>query len=70
MKLLVAELKYLLAEANSGHLRGMLFVAHRVGSDTKRYGNVGDYSLADFALGIKLAELELDSIVAADHEPE
>jgi len=67
---LVTELEYLLAEATAGRLRGMLFVATRVGTDDARFGNAGEYSLAEFALGVKLLELELDSIVTHGKEPD
>jgi hypothetical protein len=60
---LVAELESLLEQARAGDLRGLLFVAYRNASDVQRFGNVGEYSLGDFALGVKLMELELDSIV-------
>jgi hypothetical protein len=67
---LVAELEQLLEQAKAGQLRGMLYVAWRPGCDVSRFGNAGAYSLADFALGLKLMELELDSIVTHAGEPE
>ncbi|MCK9513059.1 MAG: DHHA1 domain-containing protein [Pigmentiphaga sp.] len=60
---LVDELERMLAEANEGRLRGLLFVTYRNGTDSLRFGNIGAYALSDFALGIKLMELELDSII-------
>jgi hypothetical protein len=67
---LVSELETLLSQARTGDLRGLLFVAYRQGTVDHRYGNVGEYSLADFALGVKLLELELDSIVTRGQEPD
>ena len=67
---LIEELERQLEAAKAGELRGLLFVAYRNGTDVMRFGNVGDYSLADFALGLKLMELELDSIVTRGNDPE
>lgn len=62
---LIAELEQLLESARSGELRGVLFAGYAHGSDAYRYGLAGEYSLAEFALGIKFMELELDSIITS-----
>lgn len=66
---LVAELETLLGLAKSGELRGMLYVGYR-NAGAYRFGNSGEYSLGDFALGVKLLELELDSIVTHGRAPD
>lgn len=67
--MLIGELASLLGQARTGELRGLLYVVFRNGSDINRFGNVGEYSLADFALGLKLMEVEFDSIVVRAQEP-
>lgn len=62
---LIAELEQLLEAARSGELRGVLFVGYAQGSDNYRFGLAGGYSLAEFAMGLKLMELEFDSIVTS-----
>ena len=67
---LIDELEDLLAQAKAGDLRGILFVAYQLGTVDHRYGSAGSYSLADYALGVKLMELELDSIVTSGATPD
>ena len=59
---LIVELENLLAEARAGTLRGLLFTAYASGSNDYRWGSVGEYSLPEFAMGLRLMELEFDSI--------
>lgn len=58
----ISKLEALLAEAKSGQLRGFLFVGLGHGAGYS-YGHIGSYDLAELCMGIKLMELEIDSIV-------
>jgi hypothetical protein len=66
----VAELEGLLAQAKAGHLRGLLFVAYYQGTNSYRYGLEGEYSLPELAMGIKLMDLEFNSLVTHNHIPD
>lgn len=59
----VAEIERLLEEAKSGAVRSVLYVALRSGGEPMRFGSIGEYDLRDFALGVKMLELELDSVI-------
>ena len=61
---LVDELEELLDAARAGTLRGVLFVSYSHGGNNYRYGLAGQYSLPEFAMGLKLMAMEFDSIVA------
>ncbi len=62
---LVAELERLLAEAKEGRARAILYVISRSGGEPMRWGSIGRYDLRDFALGVKMLELELDATITA-----
>jgi len=65
---LIVELENMLAAARVGTLRGMLFTTFSQGSNNYRWGSLGDCSLPEFAMGLKLMELEFDSIVTRGEE--
>lgn len=64
----VAELEQLLAEAKDGRVTSVLYVAIRSGGEPMRYGAIGRYDLRDFALGVKMLEVELDSLITQGAE--
>jgi hypothetical protein len=64
----VDELSSMLADAKAGRLRGFAFVGLYVGTSTYRYGMAGDYSMPEYAMALKLMELEFDTIVMSERE--
>jgi hypothetical protein len=66
---LIRELEQLLDEARSGKLRALMFAGSRVHGEPLRFGSVGDYDLRDLALGLRLLELELESLITSGSTP-
>jgi hypothetical protein len=66
----IRELRRRLAEAEAGELRGIMYVAIGQGCDDHLVGHRGTYNLAEFAMGLKLLDVELSNLVRELVHPE